>query len=1178
MPPKKRPRLSRKTDLAARSSTNRSGETHEDRETRLLANRERHLQTHAVETREQRQGRLAADAFRNRQTRSAESVESLSRRNSANAARNRQTRSAESPESRSRRNSANAARTASSRRAETPLLREQRFGLSRPSVALWNREGFQYHPEVDYSLRPHTAIGKMNVNCRYCNAMKYPAETPGLCCANGKVRLDDLQETPDHLRNLLLGQSPDSKNFMRNIRAYNSAFQMTSFGHKSSHPGGYMPTFRIQGQVYHKIGSMLPVEGREHAFLQIYFMGDNEAEANRRVQVAPVTNVTILRPLQDMLHSNNRYVREFKTALERLEQERQSFRIIIRADKTPAHEHQRCYNRPKNNEVAVLIAGHDETTTNRDIVLEKQNAQLQRINELHPWYDALQYPLLFPCAEDGYRINIQQVEPNSRRPTAKTVSAMAFYAYRLMVRANSFNRLLRGRMLLHQYIVDMYAKRLNFIRHHQRELRVEQYVHLKDAVDRQTASNDQTRASDIGQSVILPYMHERTQDALTYVRKHGRPDLFITFTCNPNWEEITAHLLEEQSPDQRHDLIARVFHLKLKKMMQLFTSGNIFGKTICHMYTIEWQKRGLPHAHILLWLQDKLRSTDIDAIISAEFPDPRQDPVLFEVIKDHMVHGPCGDLNRNSNCMEKGKCTKRFPRQMLQATQTGEDGYPLYRRRTPEDGGFTARKKGLQLDNRWVVPHSPLLCKLFMSHINVEFCNSVKAIKYICKYINKGSDRAVFEVRREGATTDEVTQFQTGRYLSTNEATWRLFQFPIHARHPPVQHLSVHLENGQRVYFNQHTLTDRAADPQRTTLTAFFQLCNVDHFASHLLYCNVPQYYTWNNSKRLWVRRKQGCPVPGEDAIRAGDTLGRVYTVHPMNMECFCLRLLLHVVEGPTSFQALRTVEGEVCASFKEACSKRGLLEDDQHWDLTLEDALFAIMLVYCSLTNASQLWDKYRDSMTEDILLQARRQADDEYPQFTPTMYNQALIFLEDKVLEIGGCSLDNYALTTPDRIQQRLISRHMLRETSYANDLLQQYVDDNEPLLTPDQTDAYTKIMLKVNSGSAGILFLDAPGGTGKTFLLNLLLAKVRQNNQIALAVASSGIAATLLSGGRTAHSAFKLPLNLCHQENPVCSIRKGTDEANVLKETRLIVWDEATMAHKNALYALDKSLRIL
>ncbi|QQP41363.1 ATP-dependent DNA helicase [Caligus rogercresseyi] len=181
-----------------------------------------------------------------------------------------------------------------------------------------------------------------------------------------------------------------------------------------------------------------------------------------------------------MLHSNNRYVREFKTALERLEQERQSFPIIIRADKTPAHEHQRCYNRPKNNEVAVLIAGHDKTTTNRDIVLEKQNAQLQRINELHPWYDALQYPLLFPCAEDGYRINIHRWNQTATAPLPRRI-CHGLYAYRLMVRANSFICQLRGGCCFIN-IVDMYVKveseRLNFIRHHQCELRVEQYVHL----------------------------------------------------------------------------------------------------------------------------------------------------------------------------------------------------------------------------------------------------------------------------------------------------------------------------------------------------------------------------------------------------------------------------------------------------------------------------------------------------------------------------------------------------------------------------------------------------------------------------------------------------------------------------------------------------------------------------
>ena len=754
-------------------------------------------------------------------------------------------------------------------------------------------------------------------------------------------------------------------------------------------------------------------------------------------------------------------------------------------------------------------------------------------------------------------------------------------------------------------VLQIESERLNYIRHNQRELRMDQYVNLRDAVSKQTATNDQVTASNIGQAVILPstftggprYMHERTQDALTYVRKHGRPDLFITFTCNPTWKEITEELFDGQSSTHRHDLIARVFHLKLKKMMELFTSGQIFGMTICHMYTVEWQKRGLPHAHILLWLQDKLRPEDIDAVITAEFPDPNEDPLLFETIKKHMVHGPCGSLNRNSKCMDGGKCTKRYPRKLLQETQTGEDGYPQYRRRSPDDGGVTAKLRQssgceLEIDNSWVVPHNRLLCKLFGAHINVEYCNSVKAIKYICKYVNKGSDRAIFEVRQTSAdgqlmVRDEVSQFQNGRYISTNEAIWRIFEFPIHTRYPPVEHLAVHLENGQRVYFSQSNIEDRATEPPRTTLTAFFDLCKQDTFARNLLYCDVPRYYTWNRSRRLWQRRKNGKPVADDAGIRAADTLGRVYTVHPMNFECFCLRLLLHEVEGPTCFEDVRTVDGHVCATCKEACSMRGLLEDDQHWEHALDEAaashsammirqLFAIMLVYCNLANATLLWDKHKDSMTEDILLQMRCLSVNQNLQFTDIMYNQALILLQDKVIEIGGCILSTYTMPTPDQSRMHHISRHMLRETSYDTHHLEQYVQENEPLLTPDQMAAYSKIVDKIQSGQGGMFFLDAPGGTGKTFLLNLLLAKVRGGGQIALAVASSGIAATLLSGGRTAHSTFKLPLNLCQQESPTCYIKKGTDEANVLEQCSLIVWDEATMSHKNALQALDNSLK--
>ena len=343
-----------------------------------------------------------------------------------------------------------------------------------------------------------------------------------------------------------------------------------------------MPTFKIQGQVYHRIGSLLPVDGQEPQFLQIYFMGNSKEEAQRRLSVVPGTRLPILRPLQDMLHTTHKHVSIFKSNLERLqaEQHLHNHKIVIRPDKAPIAEHPRTFNAPETNEVAVLIVGQNSDITNRDIVLQQHDNRLQRVNEIHPWYDALQYPLLFPNGEDGYNIHLRQVNPETGLATNAKVSAMDFYAYRIMARANSFNRLLRARMLFHQFLVDVYAKveteRLDFIRFNQRQLRAAEYVHLKDAVDRQGANND---ASNIGQAIILPssftgsprYMHEHTQDAMTYVRKHGRPDLFITMTCNPQWNEITCELMEGQKHDHRHDLTARVFHLKLKKLMDLYT-------------------------------------------------------------------------------------------------------------------------------------------------------------------------------------------------------------------------------------------------------------------------------------------------------------------------------------------------------------------------------------------------------------------------------------------------------------------------------------------------------------------------------------------------------------------------------------------------------------------------------
>ena len=108
--------------------------------------------------------------------------------------------------------------------------------------------------------------------------------------------------------------------------------------------------------------------------------------------------------------------------------------------------------------------------------------------------------------------------------------------------------------------------------------------------------------------------------------------------------------------------------------------------------------------------------------------------------------------------------------------------------------------------------------------------------------------------------------------------------------------------------------------------------------------------------------------------------------------------------------------------------------------------------------------------------------------------------------------------------------------------------------------------------------MLFLDAPGGTGKTFLINLILAKLRSEGKIALATASSGIAAALLTGGRTLHSTFKIPLDLYAMDIPICSIKKGTALCRVIQEGKATVVDEAPMTNKLEFEALDHTLKDL
>ena len=178
----------------------------------------------------------------------------------------------------------------------------------------------------------------------------------------------------------------------------------------------------------------------------------------------------------------------------------------------------------------------------------------------------------------------------------------------------------------------------------------------------------------------------------------------------------------------------------------------------------------------------------------------------------------------------------------------------------------------------------------------------------------------------------------------------------------------------------------------------------------------------------------------------------------------------------------------------------------------------------------------------------------------------------MEDIVIRLRGHELRTYGLPTAQRDQHVCNCRDLIRDTNYDQDELTAYVSSNKPLLALDKAAAYHVILDNMHSGSRGTIFLDAPGGTGKTFLLNLLLEKVRQQKKMLLLLLHQELPQLC----RTAHSAFKLPLNLAHTETPTCNIAKGTGMATILKQCQLIVWDECTMANKLAPKALDRTLR--
>lgn len=326
------------------------------------------------------------------------------------------------------------------------------------------------------------------------------------------------------------------------------------------------------------------------------------------------------------------------------------------------------------------------------------------------------------------------------------------------------------------------------------------------------------------------------------------------------------------------------------------------------------------------------------------------------------------------------------------------------------------------------------------------------------------------------------------RYISASEAAFRILQFPLHAEVPTVYRLPIHLPDEQSVVFNSDNdpaAVQAQAENKVSMLMGFFEANGEFESAQDYTYQAFPQHMVWDAEDKKWTLRKKQFAI------------GRMYFIPPYAGELYFLRMLLTVIKGPQSFEDVRTWEGTVYPTFREACLACGLLEDDQEWASCLEEGstfqtgsalrrLFATILHHCSPSCPEALWNRFKSSICDDLERKLERL--NVLNRSEERIYDYGL-FLIDGLLATFGKSLENFPnMPTPQYTadwQDLSSNRLIATELGYDQDEQRQAANEREATRNPEQCQAYDTIVHSALEKQGGIFFLHGPAGTGKTFV---------------------------------------------------------------------------------------------
>ena len=670
------------------------------------------------------------------------------------------------------------------------------------------------------------------------------------------------------------------------------------------------------------------------------------------------------------------------------------------------------------------------------------------------------------------------------------------------------NRFQLMNRLSQTYLVDSISRaidyRLRFHKFHQMDLFGIGAEHSENDLNENDDSKEKTFLS---QSMHGSRRHLRSlaKNALALVSEYGRPSLFITLTCNPNWPEIIEQLVPGQTAFDRGDIVCQVFHRKLEailvnirlgKYFRIINSINDYHKIKFEVRVIEYQRRGLPHAHIVLKFEeaemphynDKPNlGRWIDFHISAVYPrttldqerlEPNEtyeeDLEYAEIVKNHMIHKCFPECN--GGCLnEKNVCSKGFDKNIItNKTLFDEKGFPQYKRPT--------------VKSIYVVPHNKQLLKDWNGHANVEFAGSAYTVIYLYKYLFKGSKKVKLQLTNadDVNNNNEIKLYIRGRYLCSMECYWRILGYETYpSPSPSVRIIKIVSEQNSIesiskgktpdiiVYFRRPTVL------QNLKYTELFNRYTWSYTKPNSFNENEPGYYiiSMDNCKKIYLYKRS----------ISRPSITRLENIAITAGEMFFLRLILYNFPK-LSYRDCFQFNGRIYNTYQEAAVAAGIVKDSGEVYCCFEEAehfqnmtpgelrtLFVISTLqgFPTLTVLNE--ERFRNLLYDDFLHNYN-------PPNHQAAWNDLLCDFSNR-FESDGKNMKDYGLPEPKNMKTELeIERHKYN----CDDQLSYYYKlcDDVPN-TYEQQQIFDEIVYAVENQLTKIFYIQGQAGSGKTTL---------------------------------------------------------------------------------------------